>query len=319
MIQRDTATTGDIPIEGLLPGGPYDVEARYAGGSWTTVASGVSGAFTATLPAQPVGNGLFEIRRVGSSLTTTASNVAIGEVFVLAGQSNASGYGTNNQTYTGTPPGRLFGNDYLWKPMVDPTDSFVNQVDAVSKDTPLSGARGSVWVKLAGGLADLLGVPVAVVPTALGGTAIAQWLPGADHFNRATLYGSMAYRAQLVGCRTVLWWQGESDALSGTAQATYNSRLDTVANAVSADLGVKLMACKLQVCTGVVPALEANINNAIGDAWADNANVLTGPNLTDITSEDDFHILSDALLQTVADRWQAALVVEASNEGWLGW
>lgn len=318
VIQRNTATTGNIPIAGILPGGPYDVEARFNGGSWTTIASGVSGQFTATLSTQPVGNGLLEVRRVGSALTSTAANVGIGEIFIIAGQSNASGFADNNQAYTGGAPGRLFGNDYLWKGIYDPTDDPLNQVDTVSKDVPGQGAKGSIWPRLGSGLADLLGVPIAFVPTALGGTLISSWLPGADHFDRATLYGSMAHRAQVAGCRAVLWWQGESDAFSATPGATYNSRLDTVANTINADLGVKLMACKLQICPGVLPVFEAAINTAIGDAWGDNANVLTGPDLSDITAEDDFHIRTDGLVQTVADRWKAALVAEAANEGW-GW
>lgn len=318
VIQRNTSTTGDIPIAGILPGGPFDIEARYGGGSWTTITTGVSGAFTATLTAQPVGNALLEVRRVGSALVSTATNVAVGEVFIIAGQSNASGYGTNNQVYSSVQPGRLFGNDYIWKALTDPTDSFDFQVDAVSKDNSLSGARGSIWPLVATALANLLSVPVGMVPTALGGTSILQWQPGASHVDRTTLYGSMVYRSTISPPRAVLWWQGETDAINGTPQATYNTRLDTIADTIQSDLGVKIMPCKLQICN-VVPVFEAAINAAIAQAWVDNVNVLTGPDLSDITAEDDFHILSDALLLTVANRWVAALQAEAINEGWQGW
>lgn len=262
-----------------------------------------------------MGEGSLEVRRVGSSLSTIVAHVGVGEVFTIAGQSNASGYGLNNQVYTSVQPGRVYGNDGVWRSLVDPVDSPFMQIDTVSKETTVSGGFGSIWPLVASQLADALGCPVAVIPTPLGGTTILQWQPGADHYDRSTLFGSMQYRSR-SGVRAIFVWQGESDALGGTARATYNSRLDTFANTAHTDLGVKTMWCKLQNSSGALDVNEAIINGAIGDAWADNANVLTGPDLSDIASEDDFHIRTDALLATVAARWVSAIQAEAINEGW---
>ncbi len=226
----------------------------------------------------------------------------------MAGQSNASGFMGNNQTYTGGPSCHLFGNDYKWHQCYDPSDDPTNQVDTVSKETTLSGGRGSYWLPMLSLIADHLGVPVAMVPAALGGTSSAQWQPGAGHFDRATLFGSMLYRAQLTGARTVLWHQGEGDAAAGVSQATYNANLDTIANTLFSELGIKLVVPRLQDCTGIADVFEDNVDNAILQAYGDNANVLTGPNLRgSITSEDDFHVLSDALGATVAGMWATSL------------
>lgn len=200
----------------------------------------------------------------------------------------------------------MFGNDYIWKTLVDPTDSYTLQVDAVSQDNSISGAKGSIWPLVMSTLATDLGVPVGIIPTALGGTNILSWQPGADHQDRTTLYGSMVYRG-LGGSRCILVWQGESDELQGTSRATYNSRLDTFANTAFSDLGVKTMWAKLQNCAGTLDSNHVIINNAIGDAWGDNSNVLTGPDLSDINSEDDFHVLTNALGVTVAARWVSAI------------
>jgi hypothetical protein len=308
VIQRDE-TTGDIEIAGELPTGTASIEARHAGGSWATIATDEDGAFTGTLEGQATGNGDLELRTVGGEVVTHIPNVAVGEIFIIAGQSNASGYATNNQVYDGASVCRNFSNAYKWGACSDPIDSPTGQVDTVSRETALSGGFGSPWPRVA----SALDFPVALVPCALGGTIISQWLPGADHFDRATLYGSCAYRTQQTGARVWLWWQGESDAFQGLAEATYNSRLDTLANAIQADLGVKLMAFRLQNSGGATDFFENAIRSAVNTAIGDNANVLAGPDLSDLASDDAYHIQTNQKIQTVADRTVAAL------EAAFGW
>lgn len=239
-----------------------------------------------------------------TGITASAAYVGVGDVFVIAGQSNASGRGTNSQSYShATIKASLFGNDYTWRELADPTDSITNQGDTISKETVQSG--GSVWPLLATSFLADQGVPVSFIPSAKGGTRITDWLPGANHQNRATLYGSMVYRAlQVGGVKAILWWQGEADAQDGMSQATYNSNLDSLANAIQADLGVKLMPCKLQ---NITAADETAINAAIAEAWGDNANVLTGPDLSDIATDDTLHLQTDAKLLDAAGRWWTAL------------
>ncbi len=152
------------------------------------------------------------------------------------------------------------------------------------------------------------GFPVAFVPANFGGTTIAQWQPGADHYLRSTLYGHMAYRARSSGAGMVLWWLGETDANLGTAQATFNSGFDTMCNAVNSDLGIKVMACKLQNCSTPPAANLQKINDAYGDAWGDNANALLGPVLTGIDTDDGFHLLTDAKLLAAAQLWAAKIL-----------
>lgn len=305
-----SGSTGDIAIVGNIRlAGTHDVEARFAGGDWTTIASGESGAFTATLSGQAQGQGALEVRLVSEpTRITTRAHVGIGDIFVVAGQSNASGRGTNNQTYShATLKAALYGNDYTWKELSDPTDSPTNQADTVSSDSS-PAAAGSPWPLLATLIMADQGVPVAFVPAAKGGSVITSWLPDTDRSLRSTLYGSMNYRAGLTGAKCVLWWQGENDALAQMDQTTYNGHLDTVADAVNTDLGVKLMPCKLQHMTTVPDADQTPVNAAIAEAWADNANVLEGPDFSDITpSVDGLHMKTDAELQTTAERWWAAL------------
>lgn len=239
------------------------------------------------------------------------------DVFVIAGQSNASGRGTNNQTYTGSGSvGALnYNNAYHLTNLIDPVDANTGQVDSVSSDTtPV--AAGSIWPLLATHHISNTGRTPIFVPCAKGATSITAWLPGADHQDRTTLYGSMVYRALQAAnygtLRAVLWWQGETDAVAAMSQATYNGHLDTIANAVMADLGVPLMPCKFQRCSGITDANEDAINAAIAEAWGDNANVATGPDLTGITTDsgDGLHLNADAKLSSAAALWWTALETE---------
>jgi len=298
LFQRNGAT-GTIDVSGNVGIGTHSLEVRFNNHSWTLVATNASGAYSVSVLSQPSEQGLLEIRwQDRQDVTASKTNIGVGDIFIVAGQSNANGQGTVNQSYSNATVNAVqFANDYNWKILVDPSDSNVNQVDIVSSD--VSG--GSVWPLLATSYMGAQNAPIAFVPCAKGGTSITAWQPGANHLDRTTLYGSMAYRiTQVGGCKAVLWWQGEADNGS-MSQATYNAYLDSLANALNTDLGVKLMPCKLQNNLSVV-------NAAVAEAWADNSNVLTGPDLSGISTppEDSVHIVTTAKLQSAADLWWAA-------------
>lgn len=309
IFQRDGSSYADIPVAGSYTGTITGIEARFNGGAWAVVdAAPAAGSFSGTLPRQVAGNGTLEFRAANDNLVTTSVlNVGIGDIFVCAGQSNMSGRGTESQSYShGSLIASLFGNDYAWKNLADSYDSAAGQVDAVSSDSGL--AAGSVAPLIATALLPALGVPIAFIPCAKGGTEISDHLPGADHQDRATLYGSMVYRAlQVGGVKAVLWWQGETDAFNSIAEATYNSSLDTIANAVRTDLGVKLIPVKLQACGD---RDVANVNAAIGDAWDDNVNIGRGPDFfgSVAVGGDNVHVSDTAQLQIAADLYSEAIL-----------
>jgi len=224
-----------------------------------------------------------------------------GDVYVIAGQSNASGRGKNLQLSTNREA-YLFGNDGRWKPLADPVDSSVDQIDIVSSDA--KAAAGSVWPLVASAYPGR----ITFVPAANGGTRIEEWLPRANHEDRTTLYGSMIYRARRAGkIKAVLWWQGETDAVLGTPKDVYLAHLTTIANAIQEDLGVNLVPAKLQRIT-LTPHYLA-INEAIDSAWLNNPNVTPGPDLSSLNlfdkaiSSDGVHVDTDAGLRAAARLW----------------
>jgi hypothetical protein len=313
VVQRDTNNRANIVISGRTGTniGTHSIEARFNGGSWQTIASSIAEKtlFTGTLTNQSAGQGAIEVRYTDSLETSTVPYVGVGDVFLIAGQSNAAGAADNPQSFAhATLRAGLFGNDYLWRMLSDKTDDTNGQIDTVSQDV---GLGYSVWPNVASWYLTNQALPVAFIPCALGGSPIEPWMPNGSHTNRASLYGSMNWRAStnVAGpVKAVVWWQGESNAISNTPTATYYSNLTLLASNIFTDMGVKLVVCKLQNCSGVTVLQQSNINQAIAWAWSSNSSVIAaGPDLSDIATDDTFHLRTDAKMRTAGARWWTAL------------
>lgn len=293
--------SGPIRVSGAAPVGTWTIEARLNGGPWHSVATASGGAFSGDLTAS--GDGTVEVR-IADGETVAVPLVGSGEVWAIAGQSNAMGYFSNMQPFSGTRGG-VFGNDYVWRKLLDPVDVSTNQLDSVSAD----GAWGTAWIRTASTASNYLNVPVALVPGPKSGTSINAWLPASNHFDRTTLYGSLTTRINLTGATLVLWWQGESDALAGMSAATYQSKLEQLANAIYTDTGAKLMPCLLQNATGTPSAQLQAIRNGTSAAWTANSHIFPGPDLSGIDSDDAAHPMTDAKAIAISGLWWNSIKV----------
>ncbi len=199
----------DLAVTGVPAGGNYDVQVRLVDGG-----GGVLGQ-------------------------DALLDVAVGDVWVAAGQSNMSGYsGTLFGAETPTPRVHVFHNDGTWKQAAEPMDEGTEQVDLISRETPAA----SLMLAFGKELELRTGVPVAIVPTSLGGTNLyAQWQRDAvRHASRITLYGSMVARTRIAcgggQARGLLWFQGESDAIAGRTAAQYRADLERLLAQAREDL-----------------------------------------------------------------------------------
>ena len=179
---------------------------------------------------------------------------------LIAGQSNAKGINVSASEalafITAAAGVKMLGNDYVWKPAFEPTGDCVGHVDLVSAD-PAGGCTAfaqnnsgvSPGVSLANGVAAATGGEVFIVPAAKHGSALNgsqandNWQPGFDRYDRETLFGSAAYRAQrsgidrgaplgstFAGARygAVLWYQGTSNTSSVSQTEAFFGLTDTV-------------------------------------------------------------------------------------------
>lgn len=186
------------------------------------------GAFDFTFNAPAGGWYRLELRGLGAAQTSVEANVphvGIGEVFIVAGQSNAGNYGSERQS---TRSGNVSSFDGVrWTLANDPLRG-------------ADGQGGSFMPVFGDALNQRFHVPIGIVPVAAGGTSVRQWLPQGERVRQqpttggmkpvgpggwestGDLFNRLAWRFSLLGprgFRALLWHQGESDA--GQARAGY--------------------------------------------------------------------------------------------------
>ncbi len=181
-----------------------------------------------------------------------ADNVLVGDLWVLAGQSNMEGVGDLTQVETPSPSVHSFQSREEWAVAEEPlhwlgeSPRFVHHQlwgRTALPDRP--DPRDPGRVKGSGlGLSfgktyhALTGIPVGLIPSAHGGTSMTQWDPARKGEGGNSLYGATHERVQRVGgqVKGVLWYQGESDA-NLTDAALYQQRMTALVNAFRSDLG----------------------------------------------------------------------------------
>ena len=201
-------------IKGLETGGPYDLELT-------------------------IGK---EKRRIG--------NVLVGDVWVLAGQSNMQGCGRLRDAYRlNSPNVRAFYMNDVWDIAVDPItvpkianaqvhwDIFGERRPEKPRYKDPLGSGVGPGVAFGNEMLTLTGVPQGLIASAHGGTTMKQWDPELKKYGDVSLYGAMMNRVERNGGKVcgVLWYQGESDATPADAPK-FAERLDNFVNALRRDL-----------------------------------------------------------------------------------
>jgi len=257
--QRNDENFADIPIvldkEGAsetlgsvhLSGRKLSSEVVYRDGKLLKVPTG--GPYVLTLNFN---NAKEEGRSYGrsSGRSLMIEPIYVGDLWVLAGQSNMEGVG--NLIDVTPPSDRVFalGMDGKWVKAEEPLHWLVDSPDPVHSGDPADRASRSeaqhatrtkgagLGLPFASYLASKTGVPIGLVPTAHGGTSMAQWDPAKKGEGGNSLYGSMLRQIKLAGgkVRGILWYQGESDAMGEAAKVYPKVFTDFIA-AVRNDLG----------------------------------------------------------------------------------
>jgi Carbohydrate esterase, sialic acid-specific acetylesterase len=175
-------------------------------------------------------------------------DVLVGDLWILAGQSNMEGSGRFPAAEGGTSWVRCFGSDERWAVAEEPLHQLELSPRPVYREIwrahgetrpPADQRIQGTGLGLAFGkaLSGHLGVPVGLIPCAQGGTTLEQWDPAGRDDPQHSLYGAMLSRVQACGGRVagLLWYQGESEAVHG-GWPTYEERTEALFAALRADL-----------------------------------------------------------------------------------
>jgi hypothetical protein len=228
VFQRFSKVKGTVVIEGLLEDGTFDeLEVKFfltgREVSWKRIPYTIAGSSFKSQMILPAGGWYrMEIRvlKDGKILGESAvEHVGVGEVFVVAGQSNSANHGEVKQN-TKTKLVSAF-NGEGWQLADDPMPG-------------ASGNSGSFVPPFGDEMVNRFDVPVGFIACGIGATSVREWLPAGARFpNPPTLEGrvrqmsggdwesdgrafdmliSRMEQAGFHGFRAVLWHQGESDA-----------------------------------------------------------------------------------------------------------
>jgi len=148
--------------------------------------------------------------------------LGVGDLWLIAGQSNAAGYGRGA---CWDPPElgvHLFNNAMRWVLASQPLNESTNTAHIENRERSNSGH--GPWLHFARIIKREMGIPVGLVQMALGGSAFADWNPTEP--GEHPLYDLMLrVHGAVGGCvRGMLWYQGESDAGSAETADTYAKR-----------------------------------------------------------------------------------------------
>jgi sialate O-acetylesterase len=262
VFQRDASNRASIHFEGASDGKAIEVRLVAAGRTvadfdWKRLASVSQKAWSGDLAGVPTGGPYrIELRAQGGSVTASVDNVLVGDLWVLAGQSNMEGVGNLVNTPLPSALVNSFDQTDVWVAAADPLHRLPDAIDAVhwgknaqGERERLSGPALDQWIanrkKGAGvGLPFALemvrrtGVPIGLLPCAHGGTSMDQWSPELKDKGGDSLYGAMIRRFKLAGGHVagLLWYQGESDA-GPEAQPQFAQKFKDLIAAVRADFG----------------------------------------------------------------------------------
>jgi serine/threonine protein kinase len=222
VFQRRSRLEGPVRLGGWVHVPCDRLEVRLSGTSlkgalsepWREVPlAGPAGRFDHTLQVPAGGWYRVELRALkGGTAVGSAQveHVGVGEVFVVAGQSNATNCSPDR---TKPVSGMVASFDgYHWRPADDPQPGVHDH----------SGG-GSCWPALGDALYARYHVPVGIAATGHSGTSVNQWQPGGELF-RWTV--TRLHQLGPNGFRAVLWHQGESDV--GMSSNEYADRLAAV-------------------------------------------------------------------------------------------
>lgn len=177
-------------------------------------------------------------------------HIGVGDVFIIAGQSNVVGYGKD---YISDPPElgvHILKNSGQWALASHPLGDSTKTAHTQNMDN--ANTSYSPYLQFGKYLKRHLGYPIGLIQTALGGSFLSQWEPGTG-----ILYQNMM---QIIGSQKIkgmLWYQGCSDTAELSLAQTYYDRFMQMVQAIrlsQENPSLPILTCQLNHCVAIPEA-----------------------------------------------------------------
>ncbi len=224
---------------------------------WQTAETHKDGTWTITLAQVPQG-GLYRIEtalQVDDARVEWATrgdmvhHVAVGDIWVIAGQSNSAGYG-KSPAHDGPELGiHMFHASGEWRLATHPLGDSTGTQYPMNREG--ANASHSPYLAFARRLKQALGCPIGLIPAALGGSPMSGWTRKMD----GCLFENMlAYVRDAGGtCRGMAWYQGESDTGPSDREAYHERFADMVTE------------FRRELADSHLPVITVQLNRHIGE------------------------------------------------------
>lgn len=203
-------------------------EAKISGDDWTLELEVPAGGLyrfeaVAADPSMPVWFSI-EAPRI-----KVVKHFGVGDVYIMAGQSNMSGYGRDFAMDPPTLGVHLYANSGNWDIATHPLNDGTDTIYPLNYEGASATCPGLSFGRV---LKERLNVPIGLIAAALGGSPLSRW----DIAEDGDLYRAMLKRVEDIGTpvKGIIWYQGCSDADRGD---TYYERFARFAAQCRKDLG----------------------------------------------------------------------------------
>ncbi len=280
VVQRDARGRGMLEFGGTCrTTGPVKVRVAGTGGfDWRHAGEAKQGSWSAALAGPRTGGpyrieaAVFAGSRAGESCAV--ADVLVGDLWVLAGQSNMEGVGRLTEVEPPHPLVRNFEMGGRWVKAVEPLHWLPESPDPVHWWGMTEAQRNEfvpnyrrdrdrgagLGIPFARHLVETTKVPIGLIPVAHGGTNMDQWDPAKKDQGGKSLYGSMLRHVKdgsTGAVAGVLWYQGESEGFEREPSPFLDRFLNLVA-AMRADFNdAKLPFIYVQIGRSVMTEIPA--------------------------------------------------------------
>ena len=183
-------------------------------------------------------------------------HIGVGDLFVMAGQSNAAGYAKDMAFDPPQVGVHLFRNCSCWDIAAHPVNEATFAGDVANLEMGNPGV--SPYVSFGKHFSRVSGRPVGLIATALGGQPISRW----DRRTDGALFDRMMSQIRACGSRVagILWYQGCSDT-HGDQADEYLEKFRRLVEDTRQELGYQVPFFTFQINR----AVDADQTN---DGWA---------------------------------------------------
>ena len=189
---------------------------------WQTCEKGAGNDWSVVLRGVPAG-GLYRIETCmeydgedGLSVTRgdMVHHIGVGDVFLIAGQSNAAGRGKGAVADPPEPGVHMLRPSGCWDMAVHPLTEGTGAVFMGGFENRNPGH--SPWIRFAKTMRGRLGYPIGLVNAAYGGAPLSWWNPDEDGALLDNAAALLKYADTRV--KAVLWYQGEAEAYEHSSE-----------------------------------------------------------------------------------------------------